>query len=638
MRSIYMVQPNSIYGNSVYFPYAAGCLIAYAFNTEEIRNEYRFESFFYKKEDIDTAVKSLQDPFLIGFSCYVWNYEYNKAFAQAVKKMFPQCITVFGGHQVNENSEIARADYVDYILQGEGEESFRLLLMALCGKEEIANVPNLIYRDTNGQKVVNKKIAVFANRVSPYLSGLFDPLIEKEELEFSAVLETNRGCPNRCAFCDWGNIKSKMKIFDTALVKAEIDWMAEHKIEYCYSSDSNFGLFERDMDIVEYVVQKNRETGYPQKFQATYSKNNPETVFAINKKLNAAGMSKGATLSFQSMSREALSCINRQNMPLENFLQLMNLYNSHGIATYSELILGLPGETYCSFKEGIEQLLECGQHMAINFFNCELLTNSIMSDPAYIEKYKIEYAVTEQHQYHVVPNRQGIPEYSKIVVSTSTLSREDWIACNILHVFVRTFHNLGLLQCIAIYLHHEKKIRYTDFYCDLIAWAKNNPASICGRIRTWLESKYKEILQNEGSLTCYDPDFGELTWPLEEGSFLKIIREYNLFYSEIVDFLQLYFDDNALLQDLLQYQKAVVKTPHTAFTRLQADYDFFAYFTDIYKGEYKPLQQKKTSLQFDARDVPQTLPEYGVKVIWFGRKGGQNIIKDITYIDNSSED
>ena len=453
-----MVQPNSVYGNSIYFPYAAGSLIAYAFKDTTISKNYNFKGFFYKKDDITCVLDRIDSPFIVGFSCYVWNYEYNKTLAKAIKDKYPDCITVFGGHQINGDSEVVGSSFADFVILSEGEESFRKLLLCLCGEETLDNVPNLIYKSDDGSLKANEINTSFVTRVSPYLSGLFDELVKNEPLEFSAILETNRGCPNKCSFCDWGNIKSKMKCFDMDTVKAEIDWMSENKIEYCYCSDSNFGLFPRDLEIVDYVIKKHNENGYPQKFQATYSKNNPETVFRINKLLNEVGMSKGATLSFQSMSSEVLNRINRKNMPLENFLELMSLYNSNNIAAYSEIILGLPGETYESFREGIEQLLECGQHMAINFFNCELLANSVMSDPEYIKKYEIEYAVTEQHQYHVVPHSKGIPEYSKIVVSTSTMSKEDWIKCNILHVFVRTFHNLGLLQCLAIYLYYENKI------------------------------------------------------------------------------------------------------------------------------------------------------------------------------------
>lgn len=628
-----MIQPNSVYGNSIYFPYAAGSLIAYAFKDKAVRKEYSFHGFIYKKGDIDDIIATFEEPFLIGFSCYVWNYEFNKALAEAIKKRFPDCFIVFGGHQVNAKSGVVKSDFVDFVIQGEGEESFKRLLLHLCGKLSVEEVPNLVYKAENRSVKINPVETTFIERQSPYLDGLFDELVKKEKLKFSAILETNRGCPNRCAFCDWGNIKAKMKSFDMNLVKAEIDWMSKNKIEYCYCSDSNFGLFPRDMEIVEYIIEKHKQNGYPQKFQATYSKNNPETVFNINKRLNQVGMSKGATLSFQSMSQEALEKINRQNMPIENFLELMSLYNSNNIAAYSEIILGLPGETYDSFRDGIEQLLECGQHMAINFFNCELLANSVMSDPDYIKKYEIEYAVTEQHQYHVVPNKDGIPEYSKIVVATSTLSREDWIKCNILHVFVRAFHNLGLLQCIAIYLYYEKNVRYMDFYCNLIDYAKNNPESICGKIYIWLDKKYREILNNSGSLTCYDPAFGELTWPLEEGSFLKVIKDYNVFYNEIRSFVKNYIENADLFEDLFSYQSAVVKNPYSKKAVLDLKYDFYKYFTDIYNGHVGSLIKRQNRIVIDSSEISDNLVEYARETVWFGRKGGQNIVTKIKYAD-----
>ncbi len=633
MKNIYMCQPNSQYGNSIYFPYAAGSLVAYAFSDETIKNEYEFKTFIYKRVDIDKVVAELDNPFFVGFSCYVWNYEYNKALAQKIKENFPNCKIAFGGHQITPRSEILESDYADFCLLGEGEESFKKLLLALVGHEEIENVPNLLYKTESGYKRTSCDVVQVANRVSPYTNGYFDKLVEQEELEFSAIIETNRGCPNRCAFCDWGNIKARVRLFDIDMVKAEIDWLSEHKIEYCFCADANFGLFPRDDEIVDYVIKKNSENGYPQKFQASYSKTNPETVFAINKKLNDTGMSKGATLSFQSMDQTVLNNIYRKNMPIENFHNLMSLYNSNNIAAYSEIILGLPGESYESFKTGIEQLLESGQHMAINFFNCEILGNSAMGDPEYIKKYNIEYAVTEQHQYHVVPRKEGIPEYSKIVVSTSTMSKEKWIDSNILHVFVRAFHNLGLLQCVAIYLYHEKKIPYTDFYCDLIDWSRANEDSICGNAYTYLREKYKEILRNSGSLTCYDPDFGELTWPLEEGTFLKICKNYSEFYEQITPFLKKYFDDESFYNELISYQRAIVKNPYSTEVLLDLSYDFYDYFNTIYSNNYKPLEAKKTKLRVDLSDIPQNLVDFARNTIWFGRKGGQNIVSNISYID-----
>ena len=632
MKNLYMVQQNSQYGDSIYFPYAAGSLIAYAFQDEIIRSEYAFRSFFYKKDAVSSVIDRIENPGLVGFSCYVWNYEYSKTLAREIKRRYPDCIIVFGGHQLNDTSDAVGADYIDYILLGEGEQSFCQLLRYLAGHGELADIPNLLYKENGAVCRTPVRLVQIPDRVSPYVAGLFDPLFETEPLSFSAILETNRGCPNRCAFCDWGNIKARVHNYSLDLILQEIEWMAAHKIEYVYCADANFGLFPRDEEIVEYMIACHERTGYPKKFQATYSKNNPQTVFRITKRLNEAGMSKGATLSFQSMNQDVLNNIFRKNMPLEKFRELMRLYRDSGIATYSEIILGMPGESYETLCEGIEELLEYGQHMAINFFNCEMLPNSTMHDPEYIRRYAIETVRTEQFQYHVHPSKQGIREYSDIIVSTSSMTRGMWVQCNVMANVVRAFHNLGLLQCFAIYLFYEKHIRYMDFYEALIRFAADNPGSVCGQTLRWLRETYENVLTGNGSMTCVLPEYGGLVWPMDEGVFLKAVKEYDRLYEELFSFLQSFFaQDDPILPQLFAYQKAIVKQPCPRRMALHMDFDFYAYFSAIYRNEYHPLHPKQHTLIIDQTDMPDDLTLYAQQVIWFGRKGSQNIATAVFY-------
>ena len=89
MKNIYFVQANAVYGDTVkstYIPYAAGCIISYAMSIESIRDNYSFSRFIYTREDIDTALTTFEDPFIVGISSSVWNNEYNKAFAKALKE------------------------------------------------------------------------------------------------------------------------------------------------------------------------------------------------------------------------------------------------------------------------------------------------------------------------------------------------------------------------------------------------------------------------------------------------------------------------------------------------------------------------------------------------------------------------
>ena len=79
-----------------------------------------------------------------------------------------------------------------------------------------------------------------------------------------AILETNRGCPYGCTFCDWGSAtQSRIRKFDLDRVFAELEWCATHKVHQVFLADANFGIFERDVEIAEKVAELKLEHGYP---------------------------------------------------------------------------------------------------------------------------------------------------------------------------------------------------------------------------------------------------------------------------------------------------------------------------------------------------------------------------------------
>ena len=98
-------------------------------------------------------------------------------------------------------------------------------------------------------------------------------------------------------------------------------------------------------------------------------------------------------------------------------------------------------------------------------------------------------------------------------------------------------------------------------------------------------------------------------------------------------FLHKYFDDKKLFEEILVYQKNIVKNPFSKGVVLELDYDFYSYFLGIYQNDYKNLEERKNSIRIDSSATPHDLPEYAKKIVWYGRKGGQNIIKKIEYID-----
>ena len=88
-KNIYLVQAGCLYGDTYYLPYAVGMLAAYAFEDEYIKEEYELKRIIYSLEDIDDSIDSLDNPFFVGFSNSIWNYQYNLEYAKKNLKRIP---------------------------------------------------------------------------------------------------------------------------------------------------------------------------------------------------------------------------------------------------------------------------------------------------------------------------------------------------------------------------------------------------------------------------------------------------------------------------------------------------------------------------------------------------------------------
>ncbi len=630
-RNIYLAQINYLHGKSTFLPYAVGTLIANAKANDEVDSFFDFKEPFFIREDQNNILKKTDFPFLFGFSNYIWNHEYNKVLAKRIKERYPDCYILFGGHHIsNETTVLENEDYVDFLIFGEGEETFTELLLALKNNTPLSEINNIAFRQNGSIIRTPSKKPQRIDYPSPYLSGVFDSIINNyPEIDFHAIIETNRGCPYKCAYCDWGSLNSKIRFFPEEKVMAELKWFSDHNIRGFGCADSNFGMFERDEKFVDEMVRLHHEYGVLNRFQVSSAKNSNERVFRISKKMNECGMDKGATLSFQSMSEDVLRNIYRTNIPIESFTTLLNMYNEAGFATFSELILGLPGETYESFVEGIDILLDAGQHNSIYIHNCEWLPCSAMSDKEYISKHGLEYVVIPLNESHTVIDKdEEIIEKSRLIVSTNTMSREDWVRMNVYSTTIQCFHHEGLLIHFALYLRNEKGIRYSDFYQSLIDYLVSDNTTLGGKIYQELIHRFEAVSQGKSGIIFEDRRFGDVGWPSEEYAFLNIAYEIDRFYDEIKPFLKQYFTDADVFDSLFAYQKNVIKLPFIEKIDFISDFDFKNYFSTILKGKHSSLKNEKCHYIIDDTVKCGSWSDYARFVIWYGRKGSRNIYLD----------
>ncbi len=629
MKNIYMVQASNTYtGNSfkaAYLPYAVGLLVAYAFRDEKIKSEYEFRRFIFTREETDSAVSGMESPAFVGFSNYIWNTQYNLTLARKIKEKYPDCIILFGGHNIPpDNSFLEEYPFIDFLIHAEGEEAFRALLLELTkAAPDFSAVPNLSYRTKDGTcKKNSTEILTAVDYPSPYLDGWFDYIFEENpDMQLDAILETSRGCPRDCAYCDWGCNSQKIKLFPIERIFAEIDWMASHQVKFIWGADANFGAYERDMEIVDYLIKTRKATGCPERIRINYAMTKHKEVFEINRKLEKYGLSKeGATLSFQSLDEVTLENIGRKNMSLDKFAELISLYKKEGVTTYSELIIGLPGETYESFCKGIGTLLAAGQHRLITAYNCEILPNAPMAQPEYMKKHGIK-TVTVEHQTAHIKTDSQIKELTRYVIETNTLSREDWIKCNVFACFEESYHHHGILKFIAMYLFDKKQIPYEDFYNRIISFARENENTVLHSVYNTLYSYFESITLGAPSELYANEIYGDVTWIPKKMPHLDTIYRINEFYEELKPFLTDYGVSDEIITELVKYEKTALKYPGKNNYSVDFSYNWHEYFSAFNDGESIPLVPVKNRVTVNNEYIADNWRDYAIQSAWFGKNG-----------------
>lgn len=627
-KNVYFVQVDVSSGKNakvVYLPYTAGVIVANAWDRDAVKSAYEFKEFIFIRKEISAVVDELDAPAVIGFSNYCWNTEYNLALAKAVKEKYPECITVFGGHNVPQNTSFLEENpQIDYLCFGEGEVTFGALLEALDGGN-VAKVPNIAYRTENGCAVSEIKSICRADYVSPYLEGWFEPIFEKyPEYEFNTILETSRGCPNSCAYCDWGPLKEKTRFFPLEKVLGEIEWIATHKICFVWGADANFGIGKDDLVIADALVNAKEKYGYPERVRINYSKGNYERVREIVRRFNRKGIDReGATISLQSLSPVVLENIGRKNMSLDRFKKNFSVYHEEKLQVYSELILGLPGETYDSFVDGIAKLFEIGQHFIFEVYHCIVLPNSQLGQKDYINKHGIRTSRSEIVRFHCTADAYYIPEKINVITETATMSCEMWQRCSLFTAVTQAMHACGLLRCFAIYAFHELGIGYREFYEGLMKFVEEGNAPFFEVLYNTVKASFAEIAQGRNP-KFFVPFVGNLVWDHYEYMFLHISGSFDKFYDEMRPYLSGVIKDEKLLSDLMKYQKAVIRKPAEDQSECETEYNFYDYFKNIYVNKYEPLQKGNFRTVFKDSNTVYGWEEFGKRVVWYGKMGSKS--------------
>lgn len=562
---VYFNEYNVLMDNAVYLPIVSGHLQAFAQTRPTIQGNYAFMPFIFYRDTPDRIVSQYQNPGVAAFSVSMWNANLSLRVAQKVKEKFPECLIVFGGHDVPNQAEnyLRIHDFVDLAVRGEGEKTFAQILKNNLASRGFEDIPGITYRNKSGKIVRNNEDQVLEKDLdvfpSPYLEGAFDEIIASHDINFQAIVETNRGCPFKCSYCSWGQggLSQKYRFFSLERVRQLSDWIGKHQIGYVFCADSNYGIFQRDIEIAQFFVNDKQKYGFPEKFRTCYSKNAENNVYEIGKLLHENGMEKSITLSLQTTNLDAAKNVRRKNIKLSVFNNLQQRYNKAGIPTYTELILGLPGETYKSFLGGLEKCLQSGIENQLFGYHCQVYPNAEMGSKEYQKKYKIKTIRCPLKEVHAVPRADGVPEeYEEVVVSTYSMPEQDWRKAAVVSWVMQLFHGLKVGFYPMKYIAEGYDIKYTDFF-DYISNSKNiiNVPMLKREIDSYWQTA-DLILQGEARCKIV-PEFSPIYWEPEEESFLNISYNKAKFYSELQEIFVNFLTEKGIDFDYKELKKTI---------------------------------------------------------------------------------
>ena len=544
-------------------PAAIGMIAEYA--EKNIPDLPQIQLFKYP-EDLSKQLR-IDQPEIIGFSNFIWNSFISDAFMKKIKELFPKIITISGGPNFPTNIQekinyLKQKSWIDYYVEKEGEHPFYLLIKAIKDKqtEIIKEIPNVVFYKNNNfySSNNNERILDLSQIPSPYLSGRLDKFLDGKLLP---IIQTNRGCPFSCTFCTEGQLYwNKVKTKPRNVVTKEIEYIADkmnklsdgNKRTDLIIADSNFGMFEEDLETCRIIAKSQKDTNYPKYINVATGKNKKERVLEAAKIVNGSMKIAG---SVQSLDPVVQKNIKRSNISPDQIVDVALKANEVGANTYSEVILGLPGDTMIKHFTTLKSLVE-SSFTTISMYQLMILPGTELGS----ENTKKEYEM--KTQFRVVPRCFGyydilgevisVAEIEEICTSTNTLSFDDYLECRTMNIIVNIFYNDGIFEELIFlikklklpiwdwlesiyFLYSEKKfLNFNNFLEDFRKDTKNELWENFDDLNSFIKNKDNIIQFIDGKLGAnliFKYKSRAITTNLEEmsqvafESFKKVINE-----------------------------------------------------------------------------------------------------------------
>ncbi len=327
--------------------------LAIRYLSQYVKNEsyYPIIKEYTINQHVDDIVRDIfsDDYDVIAFSCYIWNYEMTLKIAEDIKTINPNIVIIFGGPEVSYQSDevLKQYDFIDFIIHGEGEETYKELCEYLFRKKgQLEHIAGIAYRD--GEVINNKS----RDLMMP-LDQIPFPYEDLDGLEFKKLYyESSRGCPFNCQYC-LSSTTGRVRFLSIDRVKQDMMFFIERNVEQVKYVDRTFNADpKRALEIMKFLSEKdNKITNFH--FEVVASLLDDETLkFLSTVRVGLFQFEVGV----QSTNTETMTAIKRNVEFSKVSATVIELSKYKNIHLHLDLIAGLPFENFDSFLSSFEDV------------------------------------------------------------------------------------------------------------------------------------------------------------------------------------------------------------------------------------------------------------------------------------------
>ena len=442
--------------NADTFPYSVGLVAAYA--KQELGD--LIDISIHKFPDELSSELERKKPKILAMSSFVWNARLSYAFAVHTKKINPETVVIFGGPDFptpsNERRKfLLEKSAIDFFIKWDGEYAFVHLIKQLVEleldfnslKKERLKIPNVCYVDEVGEYVEgpDERLTDLMTVPSPYVMGLLDRFFETSLMP---LVETTRGCPYGCTFCNDGNaLRNNVYHKSVDFISEELEYIASRikNTNQLHIADLNFGMYRHDVETAKIIRSVINKHDWPEQVRGAMGKSQPLRLLEVTNIINEnkKGVIKLQS-SLQSTDADVLKQIKRKNLSIEQLQFLRDDHQSKTNSTeeyYTELIVPLPGMTHEKHMNTLRDVIDKAEMNTIEVFQLILLQGSEMATRSERDRLAFQTRfrayVGAFGEYAIGGNMTPIVEIEEVVVETDTMSLDEYLDCRLAYLFVK---------------------------------------------------------------------------------------------------------------------------------------------------------------------------------------------------------